>query len=353
MSAPASSPDARDLLAVVITTIQSPTPCLLRLLSVAAGYRPRFLVIGDRKGPAQFDAVGAEFWSLEAQLKLPFELVARLPIGHYVRKNLGYLLAIQGGATCIYETDDDNAPLPHWSVRERQTHARPISGSGWLNVYSCFTDALIWPRGLPLTCIHASPAMDAIGTAAAFDAPIQQGLANGSPDVDALWRLIMDSDFHFDVNPSVRLAPGLWCPWNSQSTWWWPPAYPLMYLPSFCTFRMTDIWRSLVAQRCLWQLGHGIVFHAAEVVQDRNAHDLMRDFHDELPGYEGNAKIASLLNDTRLEAGEQAVHDNLVRCYETLVTAGFFPTEELLLVRAWIADCRRLALDAASSRVSS
>lgn len=347
MPAPASTPDNRDSLAVVITTIQSPTTCLLRLLSTVEDYRPRVLVMGDRKGPAQFAVPGAELWSLESQLKLPFELGAKLPIGHYVRKNLGYLLAMQGGATCIYETDDDNAPLPHWSPRERQTLARRIAGSGWLNVYSCFTDALIWPRGLPLTCIHAAPAIEDVGLAAVCDAPIQQGLANGSPDVDALWRLILDRDFRFDAKPSVRLEPGLWCPWNSQSTWWWPPAYPLMYLPSFCTFRMTDIWRSFVAQRCLWQLGLGVVFHAAEVVQERNAHDLMRDFHDELPGYEGNAKIANVLNDTRLEDGEQAIYENLVRCYESLVAGGFFPADELSLVRAWIADCRQLTSEEA------
>ena len=42
------------------------------------------------------------------------------------------------------------------------------------------------------------------------------------------------------------------------------PVARLMYLPSTCTFRMTDIWRSLIAQRCLWELGQGVVFHAAD-----------------------------------------------------------------------------------------
>jgi hypothetical protein len=108
-------------------------------------------------------------------------------------------------------------------------------------------------------------------------------LADHSPDVDAVWRLVLDRPFCFDKGESLYLAPGTWCPFNSQSTWWWPEAYPLLYLPSFCTFRMTDIWRSFVAQRCLWAVGQGVAFHASEVAQARNQHNLMRDFEDEVP----------------------------------------------------------------------
>ena len=111
-------------------------------------------------------------------------------------------------------------------------------------------------------------------------APIQQGLVNGSADVDAIWRLVMDREFFFEPRASVFLEPGNWCPFNTQTTWWWPVAYPLLYIPSYCSFRMCDIWKSFVAQRCLWELDMGIVFHAPEVYQDRNVHDLMRDFRD-------------------------------------------------------------------------
>ena len=171
-----------------------------------------------------------------------------------------------------------------------------------------------------------------------MEAPIQQGLADNSPDVDAVWRLVMDRPLTFDEGPSVLLPPGTWCPFNSQSTWWWPSAFPLMYLPSHCSFRMTDIWRSFVAQRCLWELGHGLVFHAAEVVQERNPHDLAKDFELEVPGYLHNASITGALGNLELRPGAGAVADNLIRCYESLVTGGHLPTEELDGVRAWLDD---------------
>jgi hypothetical protein len=321
----------------VLTTIQPPTPAVHGLLARLRPLDAPLIAIGDRKGPAQFDVDGALFMDLAAQLASPFELARRGPVGHYTRKNVGYLEAIRRGARCIYETDDDNAPLSNWAPREETVSARTVMQTGWVNAYRCFSRERIWPRGLPLDALAASFAEPVpLGAGlSTMRAPIQQGLANGSPDVDAIWRLVLDRPFDFDDGPSVALTAGSWCPFNSQSTWWWPDAFPLLYLPSHCTFRMTDIWRSFIAQRCLWELGLGVVFHAAEVVQDRNEHDLMRDFNDEVPGYQRNRELARVLSDTALLPGVDAVGGNLMRCYEALVAHGFFAREELDLVAAW------------------
>lgn len=328
----------------VVTTIQPPTPCLRRLAEATGRVGARCLVVGDRKGPEAFDLPGTEFWPLADQTRLPFRLAGLLPTDHYVRKNLGYLIAVRAGGGCIYETDDDNFPADGWRPRPLVAHAQPVAPRPWMNVYRAWTGQVIWPRGFPLELVRdartyahdrASPQQD-------FVCPIQQGLADLAPDVDAVWRLVLDRDFHFGPGPSLYLPPGVWCPFNSQSTWWRPPAYPLLYLPSRCSFRMTDIWRSFVAQRCLWELGHGVVFHAPEAVQERNPHNLLRDFRDEVPGYLNNARIAARLDALRLAPGPGAVCDNLVRCYEDLTAAGVFPDDELPLVRAWVEDVERL-----------
>lgn len=352
----------------VITTIQQPTESSEALVSRLHKVDSKLIVIGDRKGPASYDLKGVEFLSLAAQLESEFDLARKLPTGHYARKNIGYLEAIKHGAACVYETDDDNAPLDSWSPRAETVAAVAVEQSGWVNVYRLFSDlpsgrqagmpalpglgtpalaglgtpALpgIWPRGFPLDALADSfskrPRL--AEETIAVQAPIQQGLVNNSPDVDAIWRLVMDRPFDFQAGPSVVLPRGAWCPFNSQSTWWFPVAYPLMYLPSFCSFRMTDIWRSFIAQRCLWELDLGIVFHAAEVVQERNAHDLMRDFSDEVPGYLRNRELAVRLEGVKLSRGADAVGANLATCYEELVKAEFFPEKELGLVNAWLAD---------------
>src|SRR5688500_18155939 len=139
-------------------------------------------------------------------------------------------------APVIFDTDDDNAPLENWKRRTQKATARPWQEAGWVNIYQWFSDAHVWPRGLPLNHARRADVVPDLGPPIEVLAPIQQGLADGSPDVDAVWRLLMDQDIRFCHADSVYLAEGAWCPFNSQSTWWFPSAYPLMYLPSFVSF---------------------------------------------------------------------------------------------------------------------
>jgi hypothetical protein len=317
---------------------------VLRLAEALADCSAPLLVVGDRKGPERFDLPGAEFYSLAQQQRLPFRLARQLPAGHYSRKNLGYLLAIARGARGIYETDDDNMPSADWKPRQLLTGAQAVAARPWMNVYRAFTDQHVWPRGFPLECLGdpGCHVYDPAAPVTAVAAPIQQGLADLAPDVDAVWRLALERELHFRRGPSLYLPAGTWCPFNSQSTWWFPAAYPLLYLPSHASFRMTDIWRGFVAQRCLWELGYGLVFHAAEVLQQRNPHHLLRDFKDEVPGYLHNGEIARRLAALDLRPGAGAVPDNLARCYECLVAGGFLPDSELPLVRAWLEDLDRI-----------
>jgi len=104
-----------------------------------------------------------------------------------------------------------------------------------------------------------------------------------------------------------------------------------------------DIWKSFIAQRCLWELGYGITFHAPEVFQDRNQHDLDRDFVEEVPGYTRNKEIADVLSRLQLGSGEAQISDNLHRCYEALVAARIFPSAELELVELWLENFRLAA----------
>lgn len=336
------------MLCSIITTIQPPTPSVYGLVDRLSSIGGTLIVAGDSKGPTQFVPSNDRNWpvqflSLQDQERSGFSLAKNLPTKHYARKNIAYLHAIKSGATCIYETDDDNAPLGNWIPRQEtidSIRAIPQAADArWVNVYRFFSSENIWPRGLPLDEIRRSVPTE-FEASSNLRAPIQQGLVNGSADVDAIWRLVMDRDFTFDNSPSIYLKPGNWCPFNTQTTWWWPLAYPLLYIPSYCSFRMCDIWKSFIAQRCLWAMDLGIVFHAPEVVQDRNPHDLMRDFRDEIPGYNLNRKIAEILDSVSLSAEHDAVASNLRTCYAALVAEAIFPEKELELVDAWLADLR-------------
>ena len=269
--------------AVIVTSISPPTAILQSLADGcrAAGFR--FLLVGDTKSPSEFALDGCDFLDMAAQHRSGFAFAKLCPTAHYARKNIGYLTAIRDGAKLIIETDDDNQPHEtFFAARERVQRTRVVAGAGWINPYTYFTEALIWPRGLPLTAIKSTGISYATLPTATVDCPIQQGLADANPDVDAIYRLLLPLPQEFRRDRRVVFGPGSWCPFNSQNTTWWPPAFPLLYLPAHCSFRMTDIWRSLIAQRIAAINGWHILFHEPTVRQERNEHNLMRDFADEI-----------------------------------------------------------------------
>jgi len=322
--------------AIVITTVQQPTASVKRLVDLRPEWR--CVVIGDRKTPKGWHWPRVEYVPVEEQAGLG-RLATLLPFDHYARKNIGYLLAIRRHATAIYETDDDNMPYDQLLANcAREVKGRRITSTGWENVYRHFSDLRIWPRGFPLECVNKSflaPAPSDVVVEKVC--PIQQFLSDGDPDVDAIYRLINDGYVRFREN-DILLGQGSFCPFNSQNTLWWPEAYPLLYLPSHVNFRLTDIWRSFVALACMHSAGYDIAFRSATVNQNRNPHDLMRDFNDELPGYVTNRHIMEVLESLSLSPSTGNMGANLRRCYVALIQHKIVPTTELELIDAWLAD---------------
>jgi len=329
--------------AIVVTTINAPTPAMTALQQGAVKADARFIVIGDSKSPAGFAMDGVDYFDVDAQKAAGLEFGRIVPTRHYARKNVGYLLALKGGADVLIETDDDNIPVEEfWLERNRAVSGTLVTDKGWRNVYADFSQANIWPRGLPLDRVRAEQTPISRFSAATLDCPIQQGLADDNPDVDAIYRLVLPLPIQFDRREPVILDTGSWCPFNSQNTTWWRDAFPLLYLPFHCSFRMTDIWRSFVAQRLAWECGWRLMFHNASVYQDRNEHDLMRDFADEIPGYLHNERIRATLEDLNLGSGPGALLDNLLKAYEALIQLDVIGHEERPLIQAWCSDFSRL-----------
>ena len=329
--------------AVIVTSINAPNAALRAIADGCKKHGFEFIVSGDTKSPKNFSLSGCRFLSVEDQIATKSRFAALCPTRTYARKNVGYFVAMAEGTEMIVETDDDNFPRPaFFDQRSRRLGVPSVSGTGWVNTYRYFTDANIWPRGLPLDAVQRPiPPFDTLPTKE-VDCPIQQGLADENPDVDAIYRLILTLPQNFRTDRRVALGVGSWCPFNSQNTTWWPDAFPLLYLPAHCSFRMTDIWRSFVAQRVGWENGWCLLFHEPTMWQERNEHDLMRDFADEVPGYLHNERIRRALEDTALKGGVTNLAADLRRCYEALIALDVVGAAELALIDAWIFDLERV-----------
>jgi len=324
--------------AVVMTSIYPPSAAVQ-----AFACRPdcRLYVAGDRKTPEGWTEQNVTFLSAQEQESHPSRLLRMLPWNHYCRKQAGYLRAIMEGADIIVDSDDDNIPKPDWSIPDfTGTFAITGPDRGFINVYRAFTGQFIWPRGLPLDRLLQPESFPATETEKQVEIGVWQGLADGDPDVDAIYRLTNNQPCFFDDRPPLVLDEGTLCPFNSQNTAFRKEVFPLLYLPASVTFRYTDILRGLVAQPILWAAGFRLGFTGATVVQERNPHDFMKDFESEIPCYLYPTQVVSVVNEAISAAA--SVAENLRRAYSRLTAVGLVPHEEMPLLDAWLHDLQSL-----------
>ena len=329
---------------LVLTTINKVSKNILNIEKRCQKKNWEFQVIGDKKTPKNFKLNYGIFYSLSDQYKLGLNYTKKSLVNSYARKNVAYLMSIKNGADIIIETDDDNYPLNNFFKERSLVHKfYQVKNKGWINIYDIFKrdKSLIWPRGLPLSEILKKKKFKfKLKKNKCF---IQQGLCNLNPDVDAIFRLINDQiNVKFKSNLKIGISNNSITAFNSQNTTWFKEAFSLLYLPSTCTMRATDIWRSFVAQRIMWENDWYLLYHDATVWQERNVHDLMKDFKDEIPGYLNNDRIVKTLEDLNIKSGEQFLGENVLKCYQAFVDMELVGQEEIKLIHAWNEDLDKL-----------
>lgn len=320
---------------IIITTINPKTEGIA-LFEQKSDWN--IVVIGDKKSKPIPSSSNLTFLSVEDQSELGYEFARLCPFNHYARKNIGYLYAIEHGAELIYDTDDDNLPYDTWGNLEFKSSYEYSSDERWINAYNYFTDSHIWPRGFPLDEINRNNNEQTVSKINPVDIGVWQGLADIDPDVDAIYRLVLNNEIKFEKKPPISIGKQRYCPFNSQNTFWNPKAYPFLYLPVKVSFRFTDILRSFVAQRLMWRCDLYLGFTEATVYQERNRHDLMNDFTDEVECYLNTKPITKLLDTLRL--GENNL-SNLEHVYQMMADHGFVPSDEVDILKAWISDLKR------------
>ena len=322
---------------IVITSIFPPTEAVH---AFAAMKDYQLIVVGDKKSPADWRCGHANFITVKQQEEMSYEIVKTLPYNHYCRKMIGYLEAIKSGAEYIIDTDDDNIPKAGWGFPLFEGNCDTIApGKGFVNVYQLYTDHKIWPRGLPLHLINKDFRLeDTMGESPA-NIGIWQGLADEDPDVDAIYRLTNDTPCYFNNRAPVVLGKGTVSPFNTQNTMIRKELFALMYLPTYVTFRYTDILRGLVAQPLMWLYNYQLGFTNANVVQKRNPHDYMKDFISEIPMYETGEAVIEIVSGA--VSASNSLEDNLHNAYRALLNKKIVIDKEMTTLEAWLKDIQQ------------
>jgi len=323
---------------IVITSIFNPTEAVIAF-SKMKDYQ--LIVVGDKKTPVDWKCNNVNFISVTEQEKMGFEIATVLPYNHYCRKMLGYLLAIQAGTDYIIDTDDDNIPKADWHFPEFENEFNTITeNQGFVNIYQLYTKQKIWPRGLPLNLINTQFDLDSIIEAKNCKIGIWQGLADEDPDVDAIYRLTNDTPCYFNERNPVVLGKRTITPFNTQNTIIRKELFELLYLPTYVTFRFTDILRGLIAQPIMWLYNYQLGFTNATVVQKRNPHDYMKDFISEIPMYEQGERVISLVSDAIVASA--TIDVNLYNAYKSLLRENIICENEMITLEAWLKDIKKL-----------
>jgi len=322
---------------IVVTSINYPTEAI-KIFAEQPGWKT--VVIGDTKTPGDWSYTNVTFLSVENQRDLGYQVFDLLPFRSYARKNIGYLYAIHHGAKVIYESDDDNIPDDGLKLIAQESEVIsyvPEEDRIAVNVYAHFGKPQVWPRGYPLRAIQPGVATEPEKTQKKKKlVPIQQGLANYDPDVDAIYRLTQPLKITFENSPPISIPAGMMCPWNSQNTLFYDSAFWGMLIPITTTFRVCDIWRSYWAQRILWEIGGEVVFLPPSVTQIRNAHDYLLDFEDELDLYLKSEDLIRFLKEWT--SNKETLPERILDLAIAMVEKDFWKVGDARLVKAWLED---------------
>lgn len=327
---------------VVITSIGNPTKSVVEY---AKNKEMHIVVIGDRKTPIDWHYNKVTYISPQMQEDLFPEFSRLLPWDHYSRKMIGYLWSIKEGADVIFDTDDDNIPYENWSLPafngEFDTVLKDLGHDfDFFNIYKLFSDEFIWPRGYPLDMIISSLRKSKIRKKFHNKIGIFQSLVDRNPDVDAIYRLLINKDVYFKRREPVVLDSNIFCPFNSQATFFTKECFELLYLPAFVTFRFTDILRGIVAQPILWNMDLRLGFSSPIVYQIRNYHNLMKDFESEIPCYLNTHRALQFVVDA-LKNRRSSVSP-IIQVYENIFRRGIVLEKELVLCKTWVENLRYL-----------
>eukprot|EP00249_Psilotum_nudum_P009355 c21875_g1_i1 orf=563-2974(+) len=335
----------------IVVVASGPPTEEIRALVKLPGWK--VVVVGNSETPSDWDVKGAIFLSVDQQAAFGYRILAHLPYDSYVRKTVGYLFAIQHGAKVIYDADENASVLGEDlgtvfdleltgmnSRKEPLLQYIPTHNRTCINPYIHFGQRSVWPRGFPLEFVNEINPDIYYGQTFSGNQYIQQGLADGFPDVDSIFYHTRKSgiesfDIHFDPHaPAVALPQGLFAPVNNLNTLFHFPAFWALMLPVSVSSKASDIIRGYWAQRLLWEIGGCVAIYPPSIHRIDNMQLL--SFEDEKDLHGSSGKLAKMLVSWR--SNKSTVFNKILHLSHSMAEAGFWSAKDVIYTAAWLQD---------------
>ena len=268
---------------IATTTINSPTQALKKF---AKNNNCKVIVALDKKSKP-FKLKNTIVLTTDCQAKKWPKLSRLIGWNCIQRRNFAILEAFERGAEIVALIDDDNIPYKNWfeeiylykKIRSKlvSINRKVFDPVGFTNHKN------LWHRGYPLELINKRK-YKIKGTKLIMP-DIQAIFWDGDPDVDAITRFIFAPECKFKRKyfpfHSNKISP-----FNSQNT-----LLKRKVIKDYFLFphvgRMDDIWASYYVTSKKYK----VIYGEPTVYQNRNVHNYLTDFKNEIVGYKNNLKL--------------------------------------------------------------
>jgi len=272
---------------IATTTINPPT----KALKLFAKNKNCQLVVALDKKSKKFELKNSIILSTSYQEKKWPKLSKLVGWNCIQRRNFAILEAYNRGAEVIALIDDDNIPYSNWfkniyvgkkiRCKEVDINKNIFDPVGYTNYPN------LWHRGIPLELVKDRK----YKTKKKFliKADIQANFWNGDPDIDAICRMIYRPECNFKKSYFPFYSKKI-SVFNSQNT-----LITRRMVQDYFLFphigRMDDIWASFYVTSKKYK----VIYNEPTVYQQRNIHNLIKDFKDEYIGYTNSLNLVENL----------------------------------------------------------
>ena len=335
----------------IVVAVSIPPTEEVHALTKLKGWK--IVAVGGLETPIDWNVSGIIYLSPQQQEKLPYRIIPHLPKSSFVRKSVGYLFAIQHGATRIYDADENSSVLGDdlsngfdlelSGVNSRQEpllQYLSLPNRTCINPYTHFGQRSVWPRGLPLSLVGRIEPEMAYGQVFSGKQFIQQGISMGLPDVDSIFYntrksgiepFVIDFDSHA---PTVAVPQGTMAPMNSLNTLFHFAAFWGLMLPVSVSTKASDILRGYWAQRLLWEVGGQLTIHPPSVYRiDRMSSPPYADEKDVHRNVDKLTRFLVSWRSEKLSLFQKALHLS-----HSMAEAGFWTAQDVIYTAAWLQD---------------
>ena len=272
---------------IATTTINKPT----KALKLFAKNKNCKLIVALDKKSKDFKLKNAIILSPNYQEKKWPKLSKLIGWNCIQRRNFAILEAYERGAEVIALIDDDNIPYDNWfkniyvnkEIRcsKIKTNKKIFDPVGYTN------HSNLWHRGMPLELVNNRTYNTK--KKVVFKPDIQANFWNGDPDIDAVCRMLFKPECKFAKTKFPFFSKKI-SPFNSQNTLISRNVIKDYFLYPHVG-RMDDIWASFYVTSKKYK----VVYNEPTVYQERNVHNLIKDFKDEYIGYVNSLNLVENL----------------------------------------------------------